>query len=386
MNARKAVSLFSLAIAMLAHPAIGQQFTKTEIGVQTSVLFQNRFLSLTDAGLGGRFTYNFTPSIAIESEVNSYLTNTNSQTTALDGGRAIVGLIGPKAGIRKDKFGVFFKARGGVMSFGDAASSAALFVNGATARKTHAALDLGVATEIYPSARTILRFDVGRMLVRYGDSVLFTFPGAGTITASGHIIGPWHMEVGTGYRLGSLHDGHERAPEPRRFEAGAQYSLFSSNRGFQEIVRDESGAGGWGTWNFNKYFALDACSTFFPRLIHVADFQQGGRMFQALAGVRAGVRRGRFGVFGKFRPGIQRYSETTPNTVTFRHAPFTDIALDAGGIIEFYGARHSVFRFDAGNTNIHYRARDIVVTGGTLHAPGFTNNAIQMSMGFGFRF
>jgi hypothetical protein len=371
---------------MLPH-ALGQQFTRTEIGAQTSILFQNRFLSLTDVGLGGRFTYNFTPSIAIETEVNSYLTNTTSQTTLQDGGRATVGLIGPKAGIRRDKFGVFFKARGGVMSFGDAATSAFVLGSGVTARKTHAALDLGVATEFYPSARTILRFDLGRMLVRYGDSTEFRSPsGDVSLVADGLIKAPWHVEVGTGYRLGKLREDHESSPEPRRFAAGAQYSLFSSNRGFQEIIRDESGAGGWFTWNFSKYFALDASSTFFPRTIHLADFQQGGQMFQVLAGVRGGVRRGRFGIFGKFRPGIQRYSITEPDAVTFKNAPFTDIAIDAGGIIEFYGARHSVFRFDAGNTSIHYRGRDIIVSNGTLHAPAFTNNAIQLTVGFGFRF
>jgi hypothetical protein len=386
MNARKAVSLVSLTIAMLPHAAIGQQFTRAEIGAQTSILFQNRIFSLTDVGVGGRFTYNFTPSVALESEVDSYFTNTTPRSLQ-DGGRAFVGLIGPKAGIRRDRFGVFFKARAGVMSFSNALTSSANLGNLETSRKTHAALDLGVATEFYPSARTILRFDIGRMLVRYGDSTEFRSPDGGFIvTAAGGIVAPWHLEVGTGYRLGSLHDGRENSSMPQRFAAGAQYSLFSSNRGFQEFVRDESGGGGWFTWNFSKYFAWDASSTFFPRMIHLADFQQGGRMFQVLAGVRGGVRKGRFGIFGKFRPGIQRYSTTEADPAPFGTAPFTDIAVDAGGILEFYGTHHSVFRFDAGNTSIHYRGKNITFPDGPFHAPAFTNNAIQMSIGFGFRF
>jgi hypothetical protein len=385
MNARRAVSLLLVTVTLLSCAARAQEFTRAEIGAESSILFQNRFVSLTDVGMGGRFTYNFTPSVALESEVNSYFTNTTPKSLQ-DGGRAFVGLIGPKAGIRRDRFGVFFKARAGVMSFSNVLTSAAVFGNMETARKTHAALDLGAATEFYPSARTILRFDIGRMLVRYGDSTEFRSPSGELLTATGIITGPWHLEVGTSYRLGSLHEGHEPSPPPERFTAGVQYSLFSSNRGFQEFVRDESGGGGWFTWNFSKYVGLDASSTFFPRVIHLADFQQGGRMFQVLAGVRAGVRRGRFGIFGKFRPGIQRYSATEGDAVTFKNTPFTDLALDAGGVIEFYGARHSVFRLDAGNTNIHYRSRDIVVQQGTLHAPAFTNNAIQVSIGFGFRF
>jgi hypothetical protein len=270
------------------------------------------------------------------------------------------------------------------MSFSNVLTSAVFFGSQDTTRKTHAALDLGVATEFYPSTRTILRFDIGRMLVRYGDSTEFRSPNGDFITAVGIITGQWHLEVGTSYRLGGMQQGRQTSPAPQRFAAGVEYSLFSSNRGFHEFIRDESGGGGWFTWNFSKYVGLDESSTFFPRVIHLADFQQGGRMFQVLAGVRAGVRRGRFGIFGKFRPGIQRYSTTELNI--FRDAPFTDIALDAGGIIEFYGTRHSVFRFDAGNTSIHYRGKDIPTPNGIFHAPAFTNNAIQLSMGFGFRF
>jgi len=386
MNSRKAVSLVSLILAGMPYIASGQQLSRAEVGAQTSTLFQNRIFHRTDVGVGGRFTYNFTPSIALESEANTYFTNTTAKTVQ-DGGRAIVGFLGPKAGIRKDRFGVFFKARAGVMSFSNVFTSRATLENLETSRRTHAVLDLGIATEFYPSARTILRFDIGRMLVRYGDSTDFRSPdGTFIVSVPGRIAAPWHLEVGTGYRLGSLHDGRETSFVPQQFAMGAQYSLFSSDRGFQEFVRDESGGGGWFTWNFSKYFALDASSTFFPRMIHLADFQQGGRMFQVLAGVRAGVRKGRFGIFGKLRPGIQRYSTTEGDAVTFKNTPFTDFALDTGGVIEFYGARHSVLRFDAGNTNIHYRSRDIVIQQGIFHASSFNNNAIQMSVGFGFRF
>jgi hypothetical protein len=162
--------------------------------------------------------------------------------------------------------------------------------------------------------------------------------------------------------------------------------LLTSERGL-DTVRDESGVGGWFTWNFSKYFGLDLTAGFFPRKIHIADFQQGGRIFQALAGVRGGIRRGRIGVFAKSRPGIQRYSLTELEAVTFKDAPFTDVAFDIGGIIEVYASRHGVFRFDAGNTLVYYRSKDVPgASGQFFHRSGFTNNTIQLTAGFGFRF
>jgi len=380
----KAVLVVSAFLTPSACPAKGQQFTASEIGIDTSIVHPNRLSSFTDAGLGGRFTFNVTPSLSIDSELDSYLTNFD-QRSAQSGGRAIVGLIGPKAGIRTRKYGIFFKARPGFMSFADVPTSNSTPGNLMTARKTHAALDLGTAAEFYPSSRTILRFDIGALLVRYGDATLFSSPQI-IVRATDGIGAPWHITLGAGYRLGTLQERQEKSPASQRFQAGGLYSLLTSDRGINTL-RDESGVGGWFTWNFNKYFALDSSAAFFPRQIHIVDFQQGGRIFQALAGVRAGVRRGCIGVFGKFRPGIQRYSATEKEAVTFKDSPFTDIAFDTGGIIEFYGSDRTLFRLDAGNTSVRYRAKEIPgINGQILHIPGFTNNTIQVTVGFGFRF
>jgi hypothetical protein len=365
-----------------AIPAAGQEFTRAEIGVNTSVLYSNRLLTSTDHGIGGRFTYNFTPNLAIDSEFDSYFTNLNERSTQ-DGGRASVLLAGVKAGIRRSNFGFFFKARPGIISFGDVPTSEAIIFGGLqTTRKTHAALDVGVTGEFYPSPRIILRLDISQMLVRYGDIV---FPNGSGVGAIGQIGGPLHVEAGASYRVGRIMHDYEGSPLPSRFYAGAQYSLFSSDRGL-DTVRDESGVGGWFTWNFSKYFAFDSSATWFPRLVHIVDFQQGGRMFQALAGIRGGIRRERFGVFAKFRPGIQLYTNTEGNATKFVFSPFTDIAFDSGGIIEVYTTERTMLRFDAGNTSIYYRPRDVFGQNRTFHIPGFTNNTIQLSTGFGFRF
>ena len=379
---------YTILVAFLAQFPIrgaAQDFTRAEIGVATSELNRNRLIPVSDTGIGGRFTYNLTPSLALESEFGSYFTNLD-QHGVQDGGRASVFLIGVKAGIRRNRYGLFFKARPGIMSYGDVLTSAANFGSLETTRKTHAALDVGAAAEFYPSDRVVLRLDVGRLLVRYGDSTAVTFPDGIRIRDIGRIVGPLHIEAGVAYRLGSLRSDREISPSPSRFTTGIQYSLFTSERGFFEVVRDESGVGGWFTWNFSKHFAVDSSATYFPRQIHIADIQQGGRMFQALAGVRGGIRRARFGVFGKLRPGIQLYTATEGNAITFIPSPFTDFALDTGGIIEVYTSSKTMLRLDAGNTNIYYRSRNIVLPAGASRVPGFTNNTIQLTVGFGWSF
>jgi len=248
-------------------------------------------------------------------------------------------------------------------------------------------LDLGFAAEYYPSSRVVLRADFGKLLVRYGESIAEVLPSGLKVMDIGAIGGPYHIELGAGYRFGALR--HEREPlhsPGNKFTVGGQYSLFSSDRGL-DTERDESGAGGWFTWTFNKYFGWDSAVSFFPRLVHIANPQQGGRIFQALSGVRGGIRTGRLGVFGKFRPGIQVYSTTRDNDITFSLSRFTDIAFDTGGIFEVYASPRLLFRFDAGNTSIYYRARDIIGPHGEqLHVPSFTNSTIQVSSGVGFRF
>lgn len=389
MRARRGVILFTFHILGLVVPVVAQQFTRAEIGVDASLLPGNRFLSVTDAGVGARFTYNFTPSLAVDSEFTPYVTNSSVRLTSFqDGGIATVFLIGPKAGIRRKRYAIFGKARPGLMSFSDAAtSSAATSGTLVTARKTHAALDLGVVSEVFTSSRTFLRFDIGALLIRNGDATIFTPPN-GIVRTDGSINAPWHITAGMGYRMGGFIKDETRLGRPAqdRFESGGQYSLMTLERSAQ-TVRDESGIGGWFTWNFAHHVGLDSSFSFFPRQAKFVDFQQGGRMVQVLAGVRSGFRRGRLGFFVKFRPGLQLYTLTVQNQQTQNIAPFANPAFDVGGVVEVYTSRRSVLRFDMGNTIIHYRARSTIGFDGTIFQnAGFTRSTVQLITGFGFRF
>jgi hypothetical protein len=366
-----------------------QQYTHVEGGIGSSILVGNRFSTATDAGYGVRFTYNFTPSVAIDSEFDSYLTNGGSLRSLQFGGHAISGLVGVKAGIRKRQYGIFFKARPGFMSFDHALGSSAIFGGVATKRITHAALDLGTIAEFYPSARIIFWADIGTLMVRYGDATLFSEPtpnGVLSARSTGRVDVPWRFAAGLSYRFGKLQQKQESIPEHDHLSVGIQYSVLTLERSL-ETVRDESAVGAWFTWNFSKYMGFDSAVNFFPRDVKFADFQQGGRIIQTLAGIRSGVRRGRLGVFGKFRPGMQLYTAATAQDQQKGTTHFGDIAFDAGGILELYLSRHTQLRVDAGNTVLFYRSRDVVGLDGTsVHIPGFHKGTIELTTGFGVRF
>ena len=162
---------------------------KFEVGGQVSVLqtathslnpgpgFSLSETKESEFGFGGRFGYNISNHFAIEAEGNFF-----PRDRDLQGGRKIQGLFGVKAGKKFDKVGVFAKARPGFIRFerGDYEFGP----NGCIAvfppplacyrpvAKTNMAFDVGGVLELYPSARTIIRFDAGDTIIRFGDRLV----------------------------------------------------------------------------------------------------------------------------------------------------------------------------------------------------------------------
>jgi len=366
-----------------------QDFSRIEAGIHTSVLPGNRFGSATDIGIGGTFTYNLNRLLALDSQLDEYTTNVDALKSLQFGGRAVAFSFGVKGGLRKRRFGIYFKARPGLLTFSDALVSEAVFGQPGTKRITHATLDVAGSAEYNLSRRIILSADFGPLLVRYGDALLATVPtpaGIATARSTGKIDAPWHLNLGASYRFGKLQEHTEINGPGDHLSAGFQYSLLSLERSLT-TVRDESGIGGWATWSFSKFWGLDSSLLFFPRNVKFADFQQGGRIMQGLVGIRAGIREGRIGVFAKFRPGLQLYTATLRDVRTAGTAGFTNLAFDSGAIVEIYTSRHTKARFDAGDTAVLYRARDVIaLDGSTVHLSGFSKQTIQIMAGFGVAF
>jgi hypothetical protein len=135
-------------------------------------------------GFGGRFGYNLTKNLAVEAEVNFFPdAGSFSEPDAFKGGHKIEGLFGVKAGKRFDKVGIFAKARPGFLhaSKGDiqprrggvCALAITIFPPPVgcfeTISKSNFAFDLGGVVEVYPTKRTIIRFDAGDTIVRSGE-------------------------------------------------------------------------------------------------------------------------------------------------------------------------------------------------------------------------
>lgn len=178
-----------------------------------------------------------------------------------------------------------------------------------------------------------------------------------------------------------------------KFEAAAQY-VFMDYPGFDQT---EHGVGGRFTYNAARFFAVEGEIDFFPQkrpvlnAIHssIQDYRNSRRMI-GLFGVKTGIRRQRFGIFGKARPGFFYLSEGEfylDSRIVFFRAPDPaqsqlHFAFDAGGIIEFYSSRRSYLRVDGGDTMIHFTRSHW----GDLGIRDFLSHNFQLNVGAGFRF
>jgi hypothetical protein len=193
-------------------------------------------------------------------------------------------------------------------------------------------------------------------------------------------------------------NAHAQSDIPK-LEVGVQYSLLRlkaqqpfNNPVFSivdpDYVASDSGFGGRLTYNLTNHIGLDGELNFFPeeRSNLSEPLYINSRRLQGLFGVKAGARGERMGIFGKVRPGFMHFGEGTPDPRIQTFAPVppsassTEFALDLGGVFELYPSRHTMLRFDLGDTIIRYGK------GSVSGRPSFTTHNLQISAGFGFRF
>lgn len=132
---------------------------------------------ITETGLGGRFTFNLLDSVGLETEINDFPASDGISTGA--SGRVLQGQFGVKAGKRLRWFGVFAKARPGFVSFSRSLNLVRTesftrferqfnFGIFEIERRSFFSTDVGGVLEFYPSRRTVIRFDAGDTIIRYG--------------------------------------------------------------------------------------------------------------------------------------------------------------------------------------------------------------------------
>ena len=423
LNMKTSIYLLLIFITFTSVAVAQDHKDKIEIGVHSTSLslFHPDFPGdETYQGFGGRVTYNFNRWIAAEAEINFF---PQKQPILSADGNSIQAQFGVKAGKRFDKFGLFAKVRPGFLSVDDvfhlrSGTSSATFTFD---RDTFFTLDVGGVLELYPSKRTVVRFEASDLLVRHPPQLQQIFiPPFGQQGRGSKFNSNFQFTAGVSFRLGDFPaDDGNAAPasdtqqETPRYEAGVQFTSMSVDpptticRFCVSVpgprIHTEPGFGGRFTFNLNDNIAFEAEGNYFTRdRIGLPD--PSGHMFQAQFGGKVGKRFDRWGVFAKARPGFVGFTEVSElistRVLTFPFPPFQAIvgdfrtvhqlnpSLDLGGVVEFYVSRRWMARFDVGDTIIRYRE---LRTSGNASAPIFTRppewrHNLQISSGIGFRF
>jgi hypothetical protein len=398
--------LFCQVRAQEEHPA------RIELGVQFSSL---RFSDVHSGGLltaefsttnafGGRFTFNLSRHFALEAEGNFF---PHPTSVGLAMGRVLQGQAGVKAGQRFKHFGLFGKARPGIISISD------VFEFTVPRFEKHRgqffSFDVGGVIEFYPSHRVLTRIDVG-------DTIIWGLPG-GTFTFPTRPRPATHnlqVSAGIGFRLlnpeKNENENKAVATKPHRLTVGAQFASLSVSVhdrffgglsapfDFRDILTS-IGFGGRLTYDVNDHVAVEGEGNFFPDSSQTSNRgRSGGRILQGQFGVKVGKRFRRFGIFGKARPGVVSFGRTVKidrvdtsqafPIVTLREQRSSYFSTDLGGVLEFYPSRRIVTRFDAGDTLIRYGATRVPVSFTTTieNVPPATEHNFQFSAGVGIRF
>lgn len=161
----------------------------------------------------------------------------------------------------------------------------------------------------------------------------------------------------------NVKQAHAQSDTPK-IEVGGQATALHGD------VGTGGGVGGRFTYNLTEHFSVDT-------EVNVFFVEDGdSTSTEGLFGVKAGKRWQRVGLFAKARPGF----------ITNVGGRDARLALDLGGVVEFYPSRHTAIRIDAGDTII--RLNDSFsnpFTGTTFRRVDNTHN-LQASVGFSFRF
>jgi Outer membrane protein beta-barrel domain len=213
--------LASTAIALtFLSPTVSAQSEPAKVelgGLFTSITKPDNLGSRTEAGFGGRFTFNFNRNVAVEAEGNFFPHNCRG-CDHNNIGNLTQGFFGVKAGKRFRRFGIFGKARPGFASFSGGEFHVTVPAQPPgplpilifdPVRATNFAFDLGGVVEVYHSRRIFTRFDAGDTMIRYGDRTLtgFSFdPLTGTVSTFPFFRPPetrhnFQFSAGIGFRF-----------------------------------------------------------------------------------------------------------------------------------------------------------------------------------------
>jgi hypothetical protein len=168
-----------VCLVQLQALAQSDELPKFEVAAEFTTLEREAFSRRTEPGLGGRFTYNLNEMFSLEAAGYFFPKRCSECRNA---GNISQGLAGVKVGKRFEHWGVFAKARPGVISFSQGAFDAFPPPDGfpfspieiKPKRLTAFAMDVGGVVEFYPSKRIVTRFDLGDTIIHFNRRTMNT--------------------------------------------------------------------------------------------------------------------------------------------------------------------------------------------------------------------
>ena len=165
----------------LAEAQAQEYSPRFEIGGSVGEIYRNdsRASSHNNTSFGPRFVYNKYfhgqegPDLVLsfEGEINWFIRDERS--AFINGGHPTQGEFGSKAGYRLGNFGLFAKAHGGFMSFGNVIRDFPADAPPRLDRMTVPIFNWGGVVELYPKKHLTVRIDIGRTHLFYPHATIF---------------------------------------------------------------------------------------------------------------------------------------------------------------------------------------------------------------------
>ncbi len=386
-------------LAIFLSPAFSQTYSRQEVGVGISSISNTPITASADGFISSyhqyvgplaRYTWNLSPSLALEGETSFHFGNRNIYSFENnDGDLLLVG--GVKAGWRGKRFGVFEEFKPGVTWYhnGNEVESYPVIKSAGIGYFT---LQQGAVLEYYPTRRMIWRLDAGQTLVGQFDHNIIQNSTI-RVFAAGAVPDHLTLSLSASYRLGELRDENEREPRKGAVDLGMLFALHIREHLLNQDLRPDRGLGGWLSVLVSKNLSLDAAGFRLPQDDHTYYAQDGGPATEIFGGLKAGIRRDRVGIFAKARPGLVRFdhalkelAEPAPGSYVVYGRPIGNPALDVGGVFEVYPSKHTLLRADAGNVLIHYRGETVIAPLGNVTYLPVTKSSMLFTFGAGWRF
>jgi len=362
-----------------------------EIGVQFSSLGLDRSNTTGVAGIGLRVDVRLTRRLDVEGRVMWFPVEATTEFEA-QGGRTGQFALGVR--------GRFFKSRRASV-YGVLLPELLHFTNAVIGfdgpepifgGATHFALDWGIGGEFYVTSRWTAHAEfTGPLYAVEGIELARVASGDADLVVSiaPRFVNPGQFSAGVSYRLGRAGQEGVENPVEGRWEAGGQLTRATLTDALELSLRHVGAVGGFLSYRLAPGVYADAALNLFTQKMAPVTPFDGGHLTQAVAGVKLGVRKDRYGLFGKIRFGVnsQSAAPTGIDASGFHRDRFNALAVDVGGVFEHSLGRRLLLRFDGGDTvsvfhSATFNDRGSIVS---IEAPS-AKHGLQITWGAGWRF